>query len=119
MPADPQPPPLDQFEAPASSFRRTHAIGGRRSSRNVQLLIDSMMRDGWVGPPISVVECGGDLYVLNGHHRTYAARIAGLSVRYRAVDADELSDFGYRSVEQVVEAHVEAGPNRIRLRRPE
>jgi ParB-like chromosome segregation protein Spo0J len=76
----------------------------------------SMTRKGWSGPPVIVVEYAGDKYVLDGHHRIYAARKAGISVQYRCVNAEQLKDFGFDSVEQVVIAHAEGGYNRIRFR---
>lgn len=115
MTQDPQVPEPSHDEAPAHSFLRTHSISGRPSSRNVQQLIDSMKAYGWLGPPIAVAEIGGERYILNGHHRTFAARMTGIAVRFRVVEVADLAHFGYRSVEQVIEAHAEAGPNRIRL----
>lgn len=116
MTQDPQPAEPLHAEAPAHSFLRTHSIAGRRSSRNVQALIDSMKQNGWSGPPVAVVLYGGEKYTLDGHHRTFAARHVGLAVRFRVVGVCDLAAFGYQSVEQVVQAHAEAGPNRIRLR---
>lgn len=72
-----------------------------------------MMEIGWGGPPIAVVEHAGEKYILDGHHRVYAARKAGILVHYRIA---ELSEFGYNSIDEVVISHAESGVNRIRLR---
>jgi hypothetical protein len=103
----------DIFEAPAHSFLKTEAISGRASSRKVVEILASMKTDGWKGPPIQVFEHGGERYILNGHHRTYAARLARIPVRYRVAN---LPAFGYNSPMEVVTAHAESGHNRISLR---
>src|ERR1051326_6956444 len=116
MADDPKTPGDRYPQADASQFLRTHAITGRSSSRIVSALIDSMSRIGWSGPPIAVIEYGSDRYILDGHHRVFAARHAQVLVRYRVVRIDALSRFGYHSLEQVIQAHAEAGPNQIRFR---
>ncbi|HEX4793255.1 MAG TPA: ParB N-terminal domain-containing protein [Humisphaera sp.] len=109
------PPNEDQqiSQAPAHDFRKTESIAGRRDARIVQTIYNSMIEVGWKGPPIAVVEHAGEKYILNGHHRTYAARKAGINVPYRIA---ELSEFGYNSIEEVLIAHAESGVNRIRFR---
>ena len=102
--------------APAHEFLKTHSISGRTSSRLVKLLIQSLCEDGWIGAAIAVVRIGSEMYILDGHHRTVAARHAKIDVSYRLVEIDELSSFGYSSLEQVVHAHAEAGVNRLNLR---
>jgi hypothetical protein len=103
-------------EASAYEFLRTHAISGRASTRTVVQLIDDMTENGWTGPPIVVLEHATGRYILDGHHRFLAARLAKILVRYSAVGIDDLPKFGYESIEQVIQAHAEARPNRIRLR---
>jgi ParB-like chromosome segregation protein Spo0J len=72
-------------EAPAHEFLKTHAIAGKTSARVVKMIVASMLRDGWRGAPIAVVVHGNDKYILDGHHRAFAARRADLPVRYRVV----------------------------------
>jgi ParB-like chromosome segregation protein Spo0J len=103
-------------QAPAHDFRKTESIAGKRDSRIVQTIYDSIVEVGWKGPPIAVIEYAGEKYILDGHHRTYAARKAGIAVHYRVAELSELSAFGYNLIEEVLIAHAESGVNRIRLR---
>jgi hypothetical protein len=103
-------------EAPAHEFLKTHAIAGKTSARVVKMIVASMLRDGWRGAAITVAVHGSDKYILDGHHRVFAARRANVPVRYRVVSETELERFGYESIEQVIQAHAEAGFNRIHLR---
>lgn len=76
-----------------------------------------MKSDGWVGPPVTAIEYDGEKYLIDGHHRTYAARKSSIPVKYRIISIEELKkDFQYDSIEQVIRAHAEASNNRIRLR---
>lgn len=102
--------------ASAHEFLKTHRIAGRRSEHKVRKLIRQMRRDGWTGGPIVVIEYAGSKYILDGHHRCWAARQAQILVHYRTIDVAELPEFRYDSVDRVVIAHAEAGQNRIRLR---
>ncbi len=99
-------------EAPAHEFLKTEALKGRKSTQVILQLKVSMEKAGWQGPPIDVVLIDSGKYILNGHHRTYAALVTGTPVRYRIVQLPALS---YASSDEVVAAHAEAGPNRIRL----
>jgi ParB-like chromosome segregation protein Spo0J len=104
-------------EAPAYEFLKTHAISGRPSSRKVMQLIKSMKQRGWVGPPVTAIEQKGSKYLVDGHHRVFAARKASIAVQYRLISIEELKeDFQYDSIEQVILAHAEARNNRVRLR---
>ncbi len=80
-------------------------------------LIESMKSHGWIGQPVIAIEYGGEKYLIDGHHRTYAARKASIPVQYRIISIEELKrDFQYDSIEQVISAYDEAGNNRIRVR---
>ena len=100
----------------AHDLRKTHSIRGKSDSRRVQAILAQMTQIGWDGPPIAVTEYGGEKYILDGHHRTFAARKAEVLVHYRIVSLEELTEYGYNSIEEVVRAHAESGFNRIRLR---
>jgi hypothetical protein len=81
-------------------LQRTHEIGGNASSRNVMNYRDSMMKDGWQGDPVTVVEHDGQKYLVDGHHRRAAAIRAGLDrVPYKTV---ELPHGNYRSLDDVL-----------------
>ena len=96
---------------------KTHALRGRASSRLVGLLHDSMSAHGWLGGPVVAVALGGDVYLLDGHHRRVAARRAGLLVPVHLADITSLANFGYHSDQQVLAAHAEAGPDILRQSR--
>jgi hypothetical protein len=73
-----------------------------------------MSNVGWVGAPIAAIEHQGEKYILDGHHRCYAARRANIDVHYRLFRLEDLKGFGYDSIDHVVIAHAKAGPNKIR-----
>jgi ParB-like chromosome segregation protein Spo0J len=107
----------DWFELPAHEFLKTEALVGRASVRKIDMLVASMASKGWIGDPIFVVEINFEKYVIDGHHRVFAARILKLPVRYSVISNEILISYAYSSTDSVVNAHAEAGPNRIRLRR--
>jgi len=96
-------------DAPTRQLKPTHSIRGDSSTKNVARLRDAM-KDGsfdWQRSPISVVrDEDGELYVVDGHHRLAAAKIAGLDqVRVNDV-TKELQEGGYlgwRNIEEVRE----------------
>ena len=104
----------DRLVEPAALLK-THAIGGRASSRRVDALAASMATVGWVGPPVLTCEHAGRSYLLDGHHRRVAARRVGLAaVPCLVLDAAEVrARFGYTDLNQVALAHAEAGPDRL------
>ena len=103
------------LEGSPGSFTRTHGLSGRRSSKNVNQLTDSMKSNGWQGAPIKVFEHNGARYILDGHHRQQAAMRAGLTkMPYEKVPAQNLSQYGYNSADEVIRAATEAGPVKLR-----
>lgn len=74
----------------------------------------NMRARGWKGSPIAVLEHNGQKYILDGHHRTMAARKAEIAVEYRAVNPRELPHFGYHSIDEVLQAAAEAGSVKLR-----
>jgi hypothetical protein len=74
-----------------------------------------MRSRGWAGPPIETVEINSRKYIINGHHRVFAAREVHIAVRYRIIGIQELRSYQYASLDEVIIANVEAGFNRIRL----
>jgi ParB-like chromosome segregation protein Spo0J len=73
-----------------------------------------MRTGGWQGGPIKVVEHNGKRYVIDGHHRVEAARRAGIDVQYEIASPSEMAMRGYKSIDDVIRAASEAGPNRLR-----
>ena len=112
-------PPRDgiEFDAPAYDFLKTEQLKGKASTRTVASLIQSMKEFGWVGGPIDAIEIDAQKYIINGHHRVFAARIANIAVRYRIITIDQLKQYRYANTDQVLNANSEAAPHRIRLGR--
>jgi hypothetical protein len=100
--------------APAHSFVRTHSLSGNKSSRLVRDYAESMRTGGWQGEPIKVVENNGKRYIIDGHHRVEAARRAGIDVQYKIASPAEMAERGFDSIDEVIRAAAEAGPNRLR-----
>jgi len=104
---------------PTSQLEPTHGIWGDSSTKNVRRLRDAM-QDGsfdWQRSPISVVrDENGELYVVDGHHRLAAAKLAGLDqVRINDV-TKELQEGGYlgwRNIEEVREGARSFTGNRL------
>jgi pretoxin HINT domain-containing protein/ParB-like nuclease family protein len=95
------------------SFRRTEALSGNASRRNVDSLAASMAEDGWQGDPISVARIGNDLYILDGHHRVAAAKRAGIDVPYRVLSDAEIRVRYRGGVDEIVADWAEVGPDRL------
>lgn len=100
--------------AAANTFARTESMAGKASSRKVGEIAESMRGGGWKGDPIKIVEHNGQRYVIDGHHRLEAARRAGIDASFEVVSPAEMARYGYRSVDDVVRAASEVGPNRLR-----
>jgi hypothetical protein len=99
--------------ANAYSFKRTEALSGNASKRDVDSLTASMKENGWQGDSISVAKIGDDLYILDGHHRVAAAKRAGIDVPYRVVSDVEIGAKYPGGAADIVTAWAEAGPDRI------
>jgi hypothetical protein len=111
-PSAPSPAPPSGVTLPAVTL--TDEGGGRESSRLVQQYAESMRKGGWQGDPIEVVEHKGKRYILDGHHRVEAARRAGIDVQYEIVGPSEMAKYRYKSIDDIIRAAAEAGPNRLR-----
>ena len=95
------------------TLNRSHEISGRSSSNRVNDIADDMRRSGYSGPPIDVVEHGGQFYIIDGHHRAAAARRTGIAVDIRIVRDVASHPSNYRSVNEVVYDAQLIGPDRI------
>jgi RHS repeat-associated protein len=98
-------------------LKRTHEIGGARSSNQVIEMAAAMKREGFSGPPIDVVVHKGEMYVVDGHHRLAASKMAGLGeVPIRIIDDISSHPSSWKSIEEVVEDARAARPNNLRLK---
>ncbi|PAZ09310.1 hypothetical protein CLM62_47305 [Streptomyces sp. SA15] len=105
------------------SLKPTHEIEGNASTKRVKAMRDDM-RNGdfdWEQSPISVVTHeDGAQYVVDGHHRLAAARMANVdAVGIRDV-TDQLNDggfLGYKDMDDVVESASTFLGNRLNRRK--
>ena len=74
-----------------------------------------MKQNGWQGDPAVVFEHKGTKYLIDGHHRTAAARRAGVDVQYKTIPESDLSKFGYKNIEAVIDASSSVRPDKLRL----
>ncbi|MFD4218228.1 RHS repeat-associated core domain-containing protein [Streptomyces griseus] len=95
------------------SLKRTEALSGNASKRNVDNLTASMKEGGWQGDPIKVAQSNGELYILDGHHRVAAAKRAGIEVPYQVVPEEELLGRYSGGIDEVITAWAEAGPDKL------
>lgn len=78
-------------------------------------MADEMKRSGYDGPPIDVVVKDGEMFVVDGHHRLKAARMAGLDrVPINVVDDIAAHPSSWRSVDEVVQDAASVGPDNLR-----
>ena len=78
--------------------------------------MESMKSNGWQGDPISVFEEDGTKYILDGHHRVQAALRVGIDVPYEIVAVEDLPQFGYKTVDELISASAEAGPVKLYIK---
>ncbi|MGI5438449.1 polymorphic toxin-type HINT domain-containing protein [Streptomyces shenzhenensis] len=102
------------------SLKRTEALSGNASKRNVDNLTASMKDGGWQGDPIKVAQHNDELYILDGHHRVAAAKRAGIDVPYQVVPEEDLLARYPGGIDDVTTAWAEVGPDKLvnRHRRP-
>jgi ParB-like nuclease domain len=99
-------------------LKPTHGISGDSSTKVVRGLRNAM-KDGsfdWNESPISVVRNEGQAYVVDGHHRLAAARLAGLDqVGVRDVTGDLLGGgfAGYSDMADVLSSAASFMGNRL------
>ncbi|MGW0363063.1 polymorphic toxin-type HINT domain-containing protein [Streptomyces sp. NPDC002990] len=105
------------------SLKPTHEIEGNASTKKVKAYRDDMRRGDfdWEQSPISVVTHeDGTQYVVDGHHRLVAARMANVdAVGIRDVTA-QLNDggfLGYKNMDDVVESASTFLGNRLNRRK--
>ncbi|SEN53054.1 RHS repeat-associated core domain-containing protein, partial [Pseudomonas sp. ok272] len=101
-----------------STLKRTHAISGKSSTKNVENIAADMQKNGFdVKSPIDVVESGGGFYILDGHHRTLAARQALSRVSIRVIVDIKVHKGSLNTVDEVLESASNVGLDRLERRR--
>jgi hypothetical protein len=99
--------PAPNTNAPAHAFHRLEPRS-IQSQAKISSLANDMKANGWRGDPIAVFEHGGEKYILDGHHRVAAARLAGIDVPYLNIPEANLPSFGFRNLDAVLTAASEA-----------
>ncbi|QZP08485.1 ParB/RepB/Spo0J family partition protein [Caenibius sp. WL] len=99
----------------ASTLVRGHSIGGSSSIKRVGKIADSMRVDGYIGDPIRVIQSDGRMIIVDGHHRTAAARMTNTPVNVEVVgpEAFPMGSGGWQSIEEVIQSAQTAGSNRL------
>ncbi|NOK11035.1 RHS repeat-associated core domain-containing protein [Corallococcus exercitus] len=98
-------------------LRRTHSIEGGGSSRRVIQMAELIEKEGYKLPPIDVVIHEGEMFVVDGHHRLAAAKMAGLLEVPVNVIRDIASHFSsWKTIEEVVQDAASVGPNSLRVK---
>lgn len=102
------------FTDDALRFKKTHSISGNPSSRTVGEYVKQFKTGGpQVVDAVDVALINGEKYILNGHHRVEAALRTGSQVRYRVVNPSEFSSFGYKSADEIINANIFSGGNKL------
>jgi len=99
----------------ASTLVKGHSIGGSSSIKRVGKIADSMRVEGYIGDPIRVIQSDGHMIIVDGHHRTAAARMTNTPVNVEVVgpEAFPMGSGGWRSIDEVIQGSQTAGPNRL------
>ncbi|MFS1523915.1 RHS repeat-associated core domain-containing protein [Microbulbifer sp. 2304DJ12-6] len=97
-----------------NTLQRTHSISGKRSSKKVDQISESMRNDGFVGNGIDVVEYNGQRFIIDGHHRAAAARRTGTKVNVNVVDDIANHPSSFNSIDDVLKSADSVGPDRLR-----
>lgn len=105
----------DYLNAPPSLLRRTHPIEGRASSRQVLQMAEDMKTHGYHGPPIDVVVKNGEMFIVDGHHRLKAAKLANLeTVPVRIIDDIASHPSSWKTIDEVALDAATVGPDNLR-----
>ncbi len=95
---------------------RTHSISGKSSSKKVKEMVKEMRNTGWNGPPVDVVVHNGRTYIIDGHHRIAAAKMAGLDdVPIKIIGDLKSHPSSYNSIQDVLESADTVGFDRLRI----
>lgn len=100
--------------ADARLLERTHEIGGKASTKTVDVIAESMRESGYVGSPIAAANVNGRWFIFDGHHRSAAARITGTAVQIELVPASMYGRYGYSTAAEIVHAASAVGLDRLR-----
>ncbi len=114
---------VDFFALSASTIKldpallnRTHPISGTKSSKTVAHFVDQFKSEGeFAGDPLIAIKHQGKYYVVDGHHRLKAAKIAGVDAKVRFVEPSTIfSEGGFRDIQDILNSAATAGPDNIR-----
>ena len=97
---------------------RTHSLSGKRSTKKVMNIAETMRKEGWTFEPIDVAEHNGSYYILDGHHRVAAAKMAGVDVPFKVVQDIRVHETTLNTIEEVLESAETCELDRIIPRGP-
>ncbi|MHC8319416.1 RHS repeat-associated core domain-containing protein [Pseudomonas sp. GB2N2] len=112
------PQPVVISEVDPSSLKRTHALEGKTSTKQVEDLAGKMQKNGYDQSwPIDVVEDNGNHYIVDGHHRASAARQTHTKVSIVLITNIESHHSIFNSIDEVKESADNVGLDRLVRRR--
>ncbi|EJN20393.1 RHS repeat-associated core domain protein-containing protein, partial [Pseudomonas sp. GM79] len=97
-----------------NSLKRTHAIEGKASAKQVEAIASKMQKNGYDDDwPIDVVEHNGSRYIVDGHHRASAARRTHTKVTIVLIK-DLVGHHGaFNALDEVMESADSVGHDRL------
>jgi hypothetical protein len=97
-----------------NSLKRTHAIEGKASTKQVETIASKMQKSGYDDDwPIDVVEHNGSRYIVDGHHRASAARRTHTKVTIELIKDLVGHHSAFNTLNEVVESADSVGHDRL------
>jgi uncharacterized protein RhaS with RHS repeats len=97
-----------------NSLKRTHAIEGKASTKQVEAIASKMQKNGYDDDwPIDVVEHNGSRYIVDGHHRASAARRTHTKVTIELIKDLVGHHSAFNTLNEVVESADSVGHDRL------
>nr|WP_256579601.1 RHS repeat-associated core domain-containing protein [Pseudomonas sp. B40(2017)] len=110
--------PIVNHGVDPKSLKRTHAISGKTSTKEVEKMVNTMRSTGYDNRyPIDVAEHQGELYILDGHHRAAAARQTSTNVSIKLITNIREHHGTLNTIEEVLESAQSIGNDRLEHRR--